>query len=61
MNSPLFTICSPQLAKSLKEPSDLRAQTLLHYDQGEEWSRWVSAAGVEMDLSTGPRFNDCNV
>jgi LysR family glycine cleavage system transcriptional activator len=61
MSSPLFTICSPTLRKSLKRPSDLREQTLLHYDQGEEWARWLQAAGVVMDSSIGPRFNDCNV
>jgi LysR family glycine cleavage system transcriptional activator len=61
MSSPLFAICSPTLGESLKHPSDLRQQTLLHYDQGEAWSRWLQAAGVEMNSSAGPRFNDCNV
>src|SRR5262245_3718615 len=61
MSSPLFVICSPNLAELLKEPSDLRHQTLLHYDQGQEWSRWLKEAGVDMDSSAGPRFNDCNV
>ena len=61
MSTPLFTICSPELGKSLKYPSDLRGQALLHYDQGEEWSRWLKAARVDMDSSVGPRFNDCNV
>ena len=61
MSSPLFTICSPSLGESLNHPSDLREQVLLHYDQGEAWSRWLQAAGVEMNSSAGPRFNDCNV
>lgn len=61
MSSPLFTICSPALGESLKTLSDLRDQTLLHYDQGEEWSRWLKAAGLELDPSSGPKFNDCNV
>ena len=61
MSTPLFTICSPELGKLLKQLTDLRNQTLLHYDQGEEWSRWLQAAGVDMDLYRGPRFNDCNV
>jgi LysR family glycine cleavage system transcriptional activator len=61
MSSPLFTICSPALGEKLKQPTDLRGQTLLHYDQGEEWSRWLQAAGVDMNPSDGPRFNDCNV
>jgi LysR family glycine cleavage system transcriptional activator len=61
MSTPLFVICSPKLATAMKKPSDLRSQTLLHYDQGEEWSRWLKKAGVEMDSSAGPRFNDCNV
>lgn len=61
MSSPLFTICSPLLAETLKRPDDLKAHTLLHYDQGEEWSRWLRAANVQVDASKGPRFNDCNV
>jgi len=61
MSSPLFTICSPGVGESLIHPSDLRQQTLLHYDQGESWSRWLQAAGVEMNSSAGPRFNDCNL
>jgi LysR family glycine cleavage system transcriptional activator len=61
MSAPLFTICSPKIRQSLRTPSDLRKQTLLHYDQGEEWARWLKAAGVDMDCSQGPRFNDCNV
>lgn len=61
MSTPLFTICSPRLRKKLATPNDLRGQTLLHYDQGEEWSRWLRVAGVDMDASAGPIFNDCNV
>jgi LysR family transcriptional regulator, glycine cleavage system transcriptional activator len=61
MSSPLFTICSPAIGGSLKRPCDLLHQTLLHYDQGESWSRWLQAAGVEMNSSAGPRFNDCNL
>jgi DNA-binding transcriptional LysR family regulator len=61
MSSPLFTICSPAMGELLRTPSDLRGKILLHYDQGEEWARWLKAAGVDMDSSSGPRFNDCNV
>ncbi len=61
-SSPLFPVCSPKLGEALKEPSDLRHQTLLHYDNGEEWARWLQAAHVDdVDLTSGPRFNDCNV
>ena len=61
MSTPLFTLCSPRIREKLKTPKDLRGQTLLHYDQGEEWVRWLQVAGVDMDASAGPRFNDCNV
>jgi LysR family glycine cleavage system transcriptional activator len=61
LSTPLFVICSPSVAKMLKNPNDLCGQTLLHYDQGEEWSRWLKKAGVKMDSAAGPRFNDCNV
>ncbi len=56
MSSPLFTVCSPELRSSLATPCDLRRQVLLHYDNGEEWSRWLKEANVD-----GPRFDDCNL
>ncbi len=60
--SPMFPVCSPELAETLKQPADLRDRTLLHYDNGEEWGRWLHAARVEgVDLASGPRFNDCNL
>jgi LysR family glycine cleavage system transcriptional activator len=61
MSTPLFTLCNPHLREKLKTPKDLKGRTLLHYDQGEEWGRWLKAAGVDMDASSGPRFNDCNL
>ena len=62
MSSPLFVVCNPGLRKVLKQPSDLKGQVLLHFDNGEEWSRWLEAARVEgIDVSSGPRFNDCNL
>ncbi len=60
-----FPVCSPKLSLGrtpLQNPADLRRHTLLHYDYGEEWPRWLEAAGVSgVDGSRGPRFDDCNV
>ncbi|MEX2650720.1 MAG: transcriptional regulator GcvA [Alphaproteobacteria bacterium] len=65
MDSALFPVCSPRLLRGdrrLTQPDDLRHQTLLHYDFGESWSRWVQAAGVAgLNTARGPRFNDCSL
>lgn len=64
-SSVLFPVCSPTLplgGTPLQRPADLRHHTLLHYDYGEEWSKWLETAGVScVDASRGPRFDDCNV
>lgn len=64
-DSVLFPVCSPKLplgGNPLRKPADLRHHTLLHYDGGEEWSRWLEMAGVSgVDASRGPSFDDCNV
>jgi LysR family glycine cleavage system transcriptional activator len=62
MSSPIFPVCSPKLGRTLKDPGGLQQHILLHYDNGEEWSRWLRAAHVtNIDVSSGLRFNDCNL
>jgi LysR family glycine cleavage system transcriptional activator len=41
--------CSPQLLNgptALRQPNDVLSHRLLHYDDGFEWQRWLSAAKV---------------
>ncbi|MEX2648175.1 MAG: transcriptional regulator GcvA [Alphaproteobacteria bacterium] len=60
-----FPVCSPALlegSKPLAEPADLRQHVLLHDDMGENWRRWLVAAGVEgVDPTRGPKFGDENL
>jgi len=42
----LFAVCSPALALSLKQPSDVLKLPLLHLDDRTAWSEWFNAAGV---------------
>jgi LysR family transcriptional regulator, glycine cleavage system transcriptional activator len=44
----LFPVISPSLAMSspIRATDDLRNHTLLHADQGQEWSDWLTAIGV---------------
>ena len=64
----VFPVCSPSLAKNLKnkikEPADLLKQKLLYRIEDESaptWLNWFSKAGVEIQiLPEGPKFPDTN-
>jgi len=54
----LFAVCSPSLALSLKQPSDVLKLPLLHLDDRTAWSEWFNAAGViGPDVLHGPILN----
>ncbi|WP_397448825.1 LysR substrate-binding domain-containing protein [Pseudomonas sp. NA-150] len=42
----LTPVCSPELAKRLSQPSDLKNLPLLHCIPVHGWGRWLEAAGV---------------
>jgi LysR family glycine cleavage system transcriptional activator len=53
----LFPVCSPALLKGstlLRKPEDLAHHTLLHtsHDMEDDWSVWLTAAGLSPKLST---------
>src|SRR5690606_22497530 len=51
----LVPVCSPALLQGetpLETPEDLLHHTLLHEEDYEDWSQWLTAAGVE---SVDPR------
>jgi LysR family transcriptional regulator, glycine cleavage system transcriptional activator len=62
----IFPVYSPVKGRaSLKKPSDLRGQPLIHTDWTPErgqwpgWTEWVRAAGVTgVDVTKGLRFSD---
>lgn len=40
-------VCTPDLLKRLRKPSDLRDVTLIHFSQfPQSWSEWLQAAGM---------------
>jgi LysR family glycine cleavage system transcriptional activator len=53
----LFAVCSPALASSLKQPSDVLKLPLLHLDDRTAWSEWFNAAGVIGPDLHGPILN----
>ena len=60
----IFPVCSPRLlnAKPLRVPNDLRLHTLLHDDDGADWSGWLLANGIEdVDCNKGLRFGNVNL
>ncbi len=47
-NESLFPVCSPELAKKLKKPSDLLDNTLVRVVGNEDsWERWIEGATQE--------------
>lgn len=62
----LSPVCTPELAKKLKTPEDLRNAPLLHDDSMSvlsdppTWGQWLNAAGVDMDWSKGPKFSNAD-
>lgn len=54
-----YPVCAPALAPALRQPADLRGQTLLHDESAQTWALWLVAAGVAgIDATRGPRFHD---
>lgn len=64
----IIPVCAPSLmtaARPLLGPADLAAHALLH-DDGQDhelatWPMWLRAAGVDIDASRGPRFNQSSL
>jgi DNA-binding transcriptional LysR family regulator len=47
----LAPVCSPELAKGLRHPADLKGMHLLQCYPVQAWSRWLEAAGVSQIAS----------
>lgn len=43
--TPLSPLCTPGIARALRDPSDLFHETLLRSYRTDEWTSWFSAAG----------------
>jgi len=57
MAADLAPLCSPRLARRLREPADLAGAPLLRSYRADEWPRWFRAAGLEPPPLRGPQFD----
>ena len=57
----LFPVRSPKLLTGhnrLTRPADVLKFSLIHVDDGKDWTRWLEAAGVQgIELAHGPVLN----
>jgi DNA-binding transcriptional LysR family regulator len=61
MDEQLVPVCTPQLARRLREPGSLARATLLHdEDPNTSWRDWLEAAGLDRPAwgARGPRLAD---
>ncbi len=63
MNVDTFPVCSPDLAKAIRQPDDLAGQTLLHSGpRPTDWRRWLTAAGLPtLNGARDLRFESLNL
>lgn len=68
MSETIVPVCAPGLINGeppLKQPDDLKNQTLIHDDSNRDgvatWAMWLRAAGVDCDGNRGPRFNQSSL
>jgi LysR family transcriptional regulator, glycine cleavage system transcriptional activator len=56
----IFPVCSPALAKRLKQPRDLLSVPIIRNQNAlEQWGAWLSIHGLTEDqLGLGPTFSD---
>lgn len=55
--APLSPLCSPTLARTLREPCDLLRVPLLRSYRPQDWLAWFTAAGLENVTIRGPQFD----
>lgn len=57
LDAPLTPLCAPAVAARLRQPADLRRETLLRSYRPDEWPRWFGEAGLEPPVLRGPVFD----
>ena len=58
LDAPLAPLCTPAIAASLRQPSDLARHTLLRSYRVQDWPAWFAAAGLsETIAANGPVFD----
>jgi len=58
-----FPVCSPGVARKLKEPSDLLKVPIVHYDPSlEHWAGWLKPYGISHEqFKRGPTFTETSM
>lgn len=59
--APLAPLCTPAIARRLRDPSDLARETLLRSYRANEWTGWFAAAGVPALPARGAMFDSSAV
>ena len=59
----IVPVCSPEVGRTIRKPTDLRRQTLLHSAlRPHYWRQWLTSAGLDTNLAeNGPIFPDAIV
>ncbi|NHR05150.1 transcriptional regulator GcvA [Chromobacterium haemolyticum] len=60
VSTAFFPVCSPALARDLRQPQDLARCTLLHEQQrhaGTGWRQWLDQARLKLDLNAQPSLS----
>jgi LysR family transcriptional regulator of beta-lactamase len=57
VEAPLSPVCTPAIARRLRQPQDLAHEVLLRSYRADEWKRWFEAAGLAVPLLRGPVFD----
>jgi len=57
LDAEMSPLCSPQLGALISKPTDLARMKLLRSFRGQDWLRWLKAAGLEQLSLTGPMFD----
>lgn len=57
LEAPLAPLCSPALARQLRDPADLLALPLLRSYRADEWPRWLALVGIASPTLRGPVFD----
>ena len=55
--APFTPLCSPALARRLRQPGDLAGATLLRSYRPDEWPRWFDEVGLPHFAARGPMFD----
>jgi LysR family transcriptional regulator, regulator of gene expression of beta-lactamase len=57
IDAEMSPLCSPTIAVTMSTPADLAKKTLLRSFRGQDWLKWLKAAGLDHISLSGPVFD----